>query len=726
MAQFTEEVVVKLTDQFSQGAAKIAQSTNMLSDGFKFLVGGAGLAGLATAIKKTVDAYAEQERIQTQLSFSLRSVGVTAQSVTNDYMAFAEELAKTSVYTKEQIQQVEILFTQYGLYGAELKRATMASMDFAAATGQDLQSAALAFAKASEGSTMQLNRYGIKVSEATLHTKGLSSVLEASEGKFKGFAQAAADTESGGLNQFSKAIHELMESIGQVFVNFDKRIGATSGLTGFVNQMADGLKTLQDPINIVQNKIRDLSDEITHLEEVQKSGGSWWDTSKNFIFGDDTQKQIIKTKAELAGYEAQLRELTESLSKGSVKAEDFKKKIKADPRTEEEWKKFYDDLVAKNAEGFKKIGLERDKDLHEIKKYLDKGIVETKQAEEAKSIIRFNAQKKEIEMVAGTIQQTGDMISTAMKGNLQSTLDKVQSMLPPVLGAIMGAGRAVGGAIGAIMDALAGDTRTTTQKMLDDLQNVMAAFNKAESIMNDIQHSRDKINKGLTGAFNPDFLKNLGLGNPSGSQSGVENSKKYLEAMGMSESDTKSIKDRAVFLQTLLNIPDMYRVEKNPSSGDYYLYEKDNDQPLAIMDHTTGKAVVPNAAAHLTEQGTANFLRFLIKQLQAGKLVNYGIPEFADGGLVPGKGNRDNVNAMLMPGEFVVSKKGVNQNTLGLLRRLNSGQTGGGSQVIINLSAIDEQGVSKFLKDKLAPMMRDLSGRNGVVFLNQKGVSSNI
>lgn len=46
---------------------------------------------------------------------------------------------------------------------------------------------------------------------------------------------------------------------------------------------------------------------------------------------------------------------------------------------------------------------------------------------------------------------------------------------------------------------------------------------------------------------------------------------------------------------------------------------------------------------------------------------------FADGGPVPGVGNKDSVPAMLMPGEFVLNKKAVSKIGMGKLNTMNSG-----------------------------------------------------
>jgi len=79
------------------------------------------------------------------------------------------------------------------------------------------------------------------------------------------------------------------------------------------------------------------------------------------------------------------------------------------------------------------------------------------------------------------------------------------------------------------------------------------------------------------------------------------------------------------------------------------------------------------------QQGTAAMSRFaaanpaFFRAGAAGNIAKFGrVPRFADGGFVPGSGNKDTVPAVLMPGEFVV-KKDAAQSNKELLKDINNG-----------------------------------------------------
>jgi phage-related protein len=88
---------------------------------------------------------------------------------------------------------------------------------------------------------------------------------------------------------------------------------------------------------------------------------------------------------------------------------------------------------------------------------------------------------------------------------------------------------------------------------------------------------------------------------------------------------------------------------------------------------------------------------------------------FADGGIVPGVGSSDTVNAMLTPGEFVLNRNAVGNIGLPLLDRLNGGETLNRmvgrterpNDVTINLTINTEQPIDQtFIKTKILPIIQ--------------------
>ena len=117
---------------------------------------------------------------------------------------------------------------------------------------------------------------------------------------------------------------------------------------------------------------------------------------------------------------------------------------------------------------------------------------------------------------------------------------------------------------------------------------------------------------------------------------------------------------------------------------------------LGIYAVTTSKLILALKTSIGTTLGIAGGIALIalgtLISAAANKLSG-GVQGFATGGLVGGTGNRDTVNAMLTPGEFVMTKSAVNRIGVDRLAAMNKGAAptnfagggivGGGSSVII-------------------------------------------
>lgn len=695
-----EQVVIELVDKFTNTAKAIDSKIKDLSSSFSYLAGGAALGGVVYAIGNAVKKFAEQEKVATQLNFALRSVGVTSRSVTDDYLEFAKQLSRTTMYQDEEIVKVETLLTTYGLYGEQLKRTVKVAADFATLTGKDLYTAATDYTKATQGNVMALNKWGLGVSDAEITAKGFNAVLEKSESMFKGVASAAINTTAGALDQFKKGMEDVEKTMGHFFASFDKQFGVTKYLTKTFQDLADGLDLLSDPMFKINNQAKELIDLKDKLEQEVKLG-------MNKGLDDFNLKRIKEINVELATLNDQAKKVSDTMNSGKVgKIGDLFPKA-TDTETQS-FNKYIDGIVAKNADGYEKIQAERQKDLNELNKLAVKSLKDSEKHIAARQAIDRKALKDTVILASQDVSAGFNAVEHLAKGNINGFINSVKSMLPPVAQAVVTVAQSAVGAIKAVFSLFGSDTRTETQKTLDSLKQISEGINKARADLDALRAERDKVSHKNVGDF-----KTAGLTHDQV----IQKFKDIFGEIAFTNNDYNTGNVRIKFADA--------RVEKD-SEGNLFLIQGDGKQ-IAFRDSQNGKVYVENKIKGADEADTAALAKKMFEAFNAGKLdmsgrVGVG---YARGGMVSGYGNGDTVPAMLSPGEFVVSKKGVNPNTIGLLRRLNAGQSSQGSQIVINVSAIDEDGVSRFVKEKMAPMMREMSGRKGVVFLNQRGVSSN-
>lgn len=89
-----------------------------------------------------------------------------------------------------------------------------AALDISAGTGKDLGSVVEALTKAELGNVSGLGRLGLETEDFAGNQKDLAAILEDSKTKFGGLAEAAANSDSGGLAKANIAVGELQEQIG--------------------------------------------------------------------------------------------------------------------------------------------------------------------------------------------------------------------------------------------------------------------------------------------------------------------------------------------------------------------------------------------------------------------------------------------------------------------------------------------------------------------------------
>ncbi|MEE9271596.1 MAG: hypothetical protein V3V49_15205, partial [Candidatus Krumholzibacteria bacterium] len=177
---------------------------------------GLALAAEIAFIKKVTDAAGEQERVEAGLTAALRTAGIFSDELTKSLTDQASALQKTTVFGDVAIIQLQTLLVTYGVTKDKLEAATKDSLDFAAATGKDLKTAALTVGKAvGAGFTAELSRYGIVLDTSTIpKTEIAAAVLKKLGEQFGGRAEADAKTYAGRMKQLNNALGDVQEQIG--------------------------------------------------------------------------------------------------------------------------------------------------------------------------------------------------------------------------------------------------------------------------------------------------------------------------------------------------------------------------------------------------------------------------------------------------------------------------------------------------------------------------------
>ena len=198
----------------------IAVTVTAVNQGLQLI--GRAYNALARPIQAVVAAAAEQEKVETLLISTLKQKGVFTQELTTSTLAYASALQRQTTFGDESIIAAQRLLIQYGVTTKQLNNVTKATLDFAAATGMDLQSSAALIGRTVGTSTNALSRYGIEMGKITDAGARAEVVISKINKLFGGAAAAEAQSFAGIQKQITNLYGDLYESIGLLLIRNEK------------------------------------------------------------------------------------------------------------------------------------------------------------------------------------------------------------------------------------------------------------------------------------------------------------------------------------------------------------------------------------------------------------------------------------------------------------------------------------------------------------------------
>ena len=218
--------------QLASSGSKTAAAFGQIGIAIAAVIGAIKL--MTKAMKECISAYSEAEKVSKRLEAVWNNVGQATGKTAKQIDDMAEALEKQTYFTSESIKESALLLAATESLSEEgLDRALQASMDLAAALGEDVTSAANTLAKALEDPEAALNRLksaGVvfteeektqikTLSEANQKYEAQAIILDKIEGKYRGVAQAIADTPVGKLDAIKDVWGDIKEGLGEGLVN---------------------------------------------------------------------------------------------------------------------------------------------------------------------------------------------------------------------------------------------------------------------------------------------------------------------------------------------------------------------------------------------------------------------------------------------------------------------------------------------------------------------------
>lgn len=242
-----------------------------------------GAAGALKLLQRGIEEAASQQTAINRLNIAFSSMGAYSEKAVRQVQSFANSMQLVTGFSDQAIMGTAALLAQLGrLSGEGLQRATRATLDLAVGLGRDLPVAALIMAKAAQGSTFELRKYGLVIDQNIPKTQRWQKALEFVETKFGGAAEAELRTFQGAVKQLGFAFQDLLEIVG----------------SPVVIPLQEGIKDISKYILVFTT----LASKIPGLDSIFKTPADldWRKQSKDL---DKFQKQFDKfldTQAKLA------------------------------------------------------------------------------------------------------------------------------------------------------------------------------------------------------------------------------------------------------------------------------------------------------------------------------------------------------------------------------------------------------------------------------------------
>lgn len=207
----------KVDDATAESAKNSQKSVDKISDSLKTLgktvVAAFAVDRIIAFGKASLKAFEEAEQAALKLSSAVSINGGVAQDV-DRLLKQADQLETKSIFSAEQINALQTAALQFGLTADEVERLTPIVVDFASATGQDLNSAFGVIQAGVSGAEKGLRAYGVQLEEGAGKAQNYAAITEQLTKKFQGQAAAINETTSGQLKQLDDAWGDIQETVG--------------------------------------------------------------------------------------------------------------------------------------------------------------------------------------------------------------------------------------------------------------------------------------------------------------------------------------------------------------------------------------------------------------------------------------------------------------------------------------------------------------------------------
>jgi len=318
-------------NRIALNASKGAQKINSFFGGVaKTALGFVG----ATGINKAIDVFAntffdmfreagEGEQVFMDLDEAIKRAGMSFSETKKELVDFADEMAKGTQFTDDQIIAAESLAISLGMSVEEIKKYFNTAADLAAAKGSSLSDALIGINKSLAGNAASLQKIYPDMKEFTEEQLKAGAAVDFLNERFGGKRMIAMRGFNGAILQLQKSWGDFLEGLGTPFLG---PVGASlrqiSDFLDSKNAEAWGKALLDMVVDFgayVYHLYNLITGEISFAQSVFKK---WWDEFIDFLPGSlsDAINKSFELVMGTASYKALLADMGAKAGEGIAEA----------------------------------------------------------------------------------------------------------------------------------------------------------------------------------------------------------------------------------------------------------------------------------------------------------------------------------------------------------------------------------------------------------------------
>lgn len=248
--------------------------TSFLTNPITAAVGAFGL--LAVGIKKSIDAYKEQESEQFRLSQILATNGKATREQTEALFQQAEALEKIGVVSGGNVNVVQAQLATFDLTYESISKLTPAILDYvvaekgATASSDEFKNMTNGLAQALNGNYASLSRTGFVLSDTTkeiiangTEAEKTAEIVDVLNSTYEGFNEELRKTSEGRLQAMRNGLRNLATQIGSAFMPAIEAItDSFIDMSGALDENGNMIEVNSDTIEFLKRSLYNFAQFI--------------------------------------------------------------------------------------------------------------------------------------------------------------------------------------------------------------------------------------------------------------------------------------------------------------------------------------------------------------------------------------------------------------------------------------------------------------------------------